>query len=98
MQREVDVRGLSDGTRDQLYLALRLASLEHHARTGEPMPLILDDILIHFDDDRARAASSRCSASSRGPRRCCSSRTTRGSASSRARRCRPTCSASTGLR
>jgi uncharacterized protein YhaN len=40
VQREVDVTGLSDGTRDQLYLALRLASLEHHARTGEPMPLI----------------------------------------------------------
>ncbi|WP_437687461.1 AAA family ATPase [Sorangium sp. So ce176] len=56
VQREVDVSGLSDGTRDQLYLALRLASLEHHARTGEPMPLILDDLLIHFDDDRARAA------------------------------------------
>ncbi|AUX36459.1 MULTISPECIES: YhaN family protein [Sorangium] len=56
VQREVDVTGLSDGTRDQLYLALRLASLEHHARTGEPMPLILDDLLIHFDDDRARAA------------------------------------------
>ncbi|WP_437503289.1 AAA family ATPase [Sorangium sp. So ce1099] len=56
VQREVDVSGLSDGTRDQLYLALRLASLEHHARTDEPMPLILDDLLIHFDDDRARAA------------------------------------------
>ncbi|XXT17616.1 AAA family ATPase [Sorangium sp. So ce429] len=56
VQREVDVSGLSDGTRDQLYLALRLASLEHHARTAEPMPLILDDLLIHFDDDRARAA------------------------------------------
>ncbi len=55
-QREVDVQGLSDGTRDQLYLALRLASLEHHARGGEPMPLVLDDILIHFDDERARAA------------------------------------------
>jgi uncharacterized protein YhaN len=54
--REVDVTGLSDGTRDQLYLSLRLASLEHHARGGEPMPLVLDDILIHFDDDRARAA------------------------------------------
>ncbi|WP_437732182.1 AAA family ATPase [Sorangium sp. So ce1335] len=56
VQREVEVSGLSDGTRDQLYLALRLASLEHHARTAEPMPLILDDLLIHFDDDRARAA------------------------------------------
>jgi uncharacterized protein YhaN len=56
LQKEVDVKGLSDGTRDQLYLALRLASLEHHAKRGEPMPLVLDDILIHFDDDRARAA------------------------------------------
>jgi uncharacterized protein YhaN len=53
---EVGVEGLSDGARDQLYLALRLASLERHARTNEPMPLVLDDVLIHFDDDRARAA------------------------------------------
>jgi uncharacterized protein YhaN len=53
---EVGVEGLSDGTRDQLYLALRLASLERHAERNEPMPLVLDDILIHFDDDRARAA------------------------------------------
>ncbi|AKT43336.1 ATP-binding protein [Chondromyces crocatus] len=56
LTKEIAVDGLSDGTRDQLYLALRLASLEHHARRGEPMPLVLDDILIHFDDDRARAA------------------------------------------
>lgn len=53
---EVGVEGLSDGARDQLYLALRLASLERHARTNEPMPLVLDDVLIHSDDDRARAA------------------------------------------
>ncbi|HEX4354912.1 MAG TPA: hypothetical protein VHZ95_18400, partial [Polyangiales bacterium] len=50
------VEGLSTGTRDQLYLALRLASLEHLASRQELMPLVLDDILIHFDDDRARAA------------------------------------------
>ncbi|EYF05828.1 ATP-binding protein [Chondromyces apiculatus] len=56
LAKEIPVEGLSDGTRDQLYLALRLASLEHHARRAEPMPLVLDDILIHFDDDRARAA------------------------------------------
>ena len=54
--REVDVEGLSDGTRDQLYLALRLASLELHGRTNETIPLVFDDVLIHFDDDRARAA------------------------------------------
>lgn len=54
--REVDVEGLSDGTRDQLYLALRLASLERFAVHAEPLPLVLDDAFVHFDDDRARAA------------------------------------------
>jgi uncharacterized protein YhaN len=52
----VGVEGLSDGTRDQLYLALRLASLERYARLNEPMPLVLDDVLIHSDDARAEAA------------------------------------------
>ncbi len=51
----VDVSGLSDGTRDQLYLALRLAALEHHMRHSEPMPLIVDDVLVSFDDRRSRA-------------------------------------------
>jgi uncharacterized protein YhaN len=53
---KVPVEGLSDGTRDQLYLALRLATLERQAATAEPLPLVLDDILIHFDDERAAAA------------------------------------------
>jgi uncharacterized protein YhaN len=53
---KVDVEGLSGGTRDQLYLALRLASLEHHATTAEPLPLVLDDVLVEFDDERASAA------------------------------------------
>lgn len=52
----VRVEGLSEATRDGLYLALRLASLERYADANEPMPLILDDVLIQFDDDRARAA------------------------------------------
>ena len=51
----VGVEGLSDGTRDQLYLALRLSSLERYAGANEPMPLVLDDVLIHFDDERASA-------------------------------------------
>jgi len=54
--RSVDVGGMSDGTRDQLYLALRLASLEQHVKSGTILPFIVDDILIEFDDDRARAA------------------------------------------
>ncbi|MBN9510682.1 MAG: AAA family ATPase [Alphaproteobacteria bacterium] len=46
---------LSDGTRDQLYLALRLAALTG-AAGGERMPFIADDLLVNFDDRRARAA------------------------------------------
>lgn len=53
---EVDVAGLSEGTRDQLYLSLRLASLQRYAEMSEPMPLVLDDVLIQFDDERSRAA------------------------------------------
>jgi len=53
---QVRVEGMSDGTCDQLYLALRLASLERYLVSNEPMPFIVDDILIRFDDERAAAA------------------------------------------
>jgi uncharacterized protein YhaN len=52
----VYVAGMSSGTRDQLYLALRLASLEKYLRDAEPMPFIVDDILVDFDDERSEAA------------------------------------------
>mgnify|MGYP002619709431 CR=1 FL=1 len=55
-EREVFVGGMSDGTADQLYLALRLAAIELRAERENPMPLILDDVLINFDDERAAAA------------------------------------------
>lgn len=50
------IGALSDGTRDQLYLALRVASIERYFEGRPPLPLILDDALIHFDDVRAAAA------------------------------------------
>ena len=53
---EVSVTGMSEGTRDQLYLALRLATLEQHLGRGEPMPFVVDDILIGFDDQRTRVS------------------------------------------
>lgn len=56
--RGVAVEGLSDGTRDQLFLALRVASMERHLTHNEPVPVIIDDALINFDDRRARAALS----------------------------------------
>jgi uncharacterized protein YhaN len=51
----VSVDGMSDGTRDQLYLSLRLATLEWRLETSDPIPFIVDDILINFDDGRTRA-------------------------------------------
>jgi uncharacterized protein YhaN len=52
----VIVEGMSSGTRDQLYLALRLASLEKYMENAEPMPFIVDDVLVDFDDERSLAA------------------------------------------
>ena len=50
------MEGMSDGTTDQLYLALRLASLETYLKNNEPIPFIVDDILMRLDDRRAMAA------------------------------------------
>lgn len=54
-QTKVPVEGLSDGSRDQLYLSLRLAALVRYLEEHEPMPLILDDLLITFDNERTKA-------------------------------------------
>jgi len=51
----VRVEAMSEGTRDQLYLALRLATLERYLAHAEPLPLVIDDILVNFDDERSRA-------------------------------------------
>ena len=50
------VKDLSEGERDQLFLALRLAAIEDHVATAPPLPFVCDDILQTFDDDRATAA------------------------------------------
>lgn len=55
----VPVSGLSEGTRDQLFLALRLAGIEQHLQNREPVPLIIDDVLMTFDDERC-SATLRC--------------------------------------
>ena len=58
----VKVECMSSGARDQLYLALRLASLEKYMESSEPMPFIVDDVLINFDDERTTAALKSLSA------------------------------------
>ncbi|MGA1795745.1 MAG: ATP-binding protein [bacterium] len=43
---------LSRGTREQLYCAMRLGLIEAYERRAESMPVIMDDILVNFDDTR----------------------------------------------
>lgn len=49
------VDALSEGTRDQVFLALRLA-VAHGQLADKRLPFVLDDVLVHFDDVRAAAA------------------------------------------
>ena len=49
----IKVEEMSEGTADQLYLALRLAALELRRTSHPQMPLVLDDALITSDDERA---------------------------------------------
>ena len=51
----VDIEGMSEGTRDQLYLALRLAALDMHLGQAHVLPFVADDLFINFDDKRATA-------------------------------------------
>ena len=44
---------LSRGTQEQLYLALRLAHIRNHAAQAAALPVIMDDVLVNFDPDRA---------------------------------------------
>jgi uncharacterized protein YhaN len=53
--KTVCIDGLSEGQRDQLYLALRLAYLDDYARKSEPVPFIGDDIFTTFDEVSTRA-------------------------------------------
>ncbi len=52
------VEVLSRGTREQLFLSLRLAIAGSYARRGATLPLVLDDVLVNFDADRAKAAAT----------------------------------------
>ncbi|MDR3196548.1 MAG: AAA family ATPase [Planctomycetaceae bacterium] len=52
-----DVAWLSRGTREQLFIALRLALASAFAQHGSILPLILDDVLVNFDSRRAFAAA-----------------------------------------
>ncbi|WP_448188532.1 AAA family ATPase [Azospirillum sp. sgz301742] len=46
------VEGMSDGTRDQMFLALRIAAVERYAQAAEPLPFVADDLFITSDEER----------------------------------------------
>ena len=55
----VPCASLSRGAREQLFLAMRMAYIRDHGRHAEPLPVIMDDILVNFDPERAyRTAQS----------------------------------------
>jgi len=51
----VSVEGMSEGTRDQLFLALRLAAVERSLAAGVRVPFLADDLFVNFDDERSLA-------------------------------------------
>ncbi len=48
---------LSRGTREQLYLALRFGLIREFGERAESLPVIVDEVLVNFDPDRARRAA-----------------------------------------
>ena len=60
----VDVTGtqkqpaaLSRGTREQLYLALRFGLIRESGEHAERLPVVVDEVLVNFDPERARLAA-----------------------------------------
>lgn len=47
----------SSGLADQVYLAMRLSLATLWGRNSEPLPLILDDLLVRFDETRQQGAA-----------------------------------------
>jgi uncharacterized protein YhaN len=51
----VPVSGMSTGTADQLYLALRIAAIEEYLERADALPFVADDLFVNFDNERAAA-------------------------------------------
>lgn len=48
---------LSRGTREQLYLSLRFGLIREFGDQMERLPVVVDEVLVNFDPDRARRAA-----------------------------------------
>jgi uncharacterized protein YhaN len=47
---------MSRGTREQVYMSMRLGLIAVYEAGSEPMPIVVDDILANFDDARGQEA------------------------------------------
>jgi len=47
------IHQLSRGTKEQLLMSLRLGFIEEYEKQAEPLPLIMDEVLVNFDAIRA---------------------------------------------
>ncbi len=45
---------LSRGTKEQLLISLRLGFIEEYEKSNEALPLIVDEVFVNFDADRAK--------------------------------------------
>ena len=54
--QSLSVQVLSRGTREQLFVSLRLALVAAYGRRGIHLPMILDDVFVNFDAGRTRTA------------------------------------------
>jgi uncharacterized protein YhaN len=50
------IEQLSGGAREQLFLAVRLATIDHFRERGVELPMVLDDVLVNFDENRTDSA------------------------------------------
>jgi uncharacterized protein YhaN len=51
-----ELDALSRGTAEQLYLSLRFGYIREFGRRARPLPVVMDDILVNFDPQRAQAS------------------------------------------
>ena len=56
--QSLSVQVLSRGTREQLFVSLRLALVAAYGRRGIHLPMILDDVFVNYDAGRTRTACS----------------------------------------
>jgi uncharacterized protein YhaN len=56
LRQSLRVEQLSSGTREQLFLSIRLALIDRHRERGDDLPVLLDDVCANFDQSRTEAA------------------------------------------